>query len=320
MEYLASAVPTDPLSLSRLLNRLRFKHLELLATLGETQVLHQAAKRINVSQPAATKMLADIEYTFGFSLFERHARGLRPTPLGAQVVSFALSLQRLTDNFVEDLNNKHHGGHGHLVIGAIMGSAPDVLARAVTELKKKRPLLHLKILGETSDQISLMLSRGEVEIAVGRITTQDNVNQFNFTPLSNETMVLAVRKAHPLTRQKNLSLDQLVQWPWIMQPSTSPARQLLESELAKAHVNSPENFIECSSVFAILQLIQTTDSIAAVSESVVRDHVHAKLIKVLPLPIGEVLQSFGIMSRRGEALSEAAIDFSQCLEKAALFV
>ena len=86
MEYLASAVPTDPLSLSRLLNRLRFKHLELLATLGETQVLHQAAKRINVSQPAATKMLADIEYTFGFSLFERHARGLRPTPLGAQVL------------------------------------------------------------------------------------------------------------------------------------------------------------------------------------------------------------------------------------------
>ena len=67
----------------------------------------------------------------------------------------------------------------------------------------------------------------------------------------------------------------------------------------------------------MLQLIQGTDSVAAVSESVVRDHVRAGLIKVLPLRFGQMLRSFGILSRRGEALSEAAQDFAACLRDVA---
>ena len=58
-----------------------------MATLG------QAAERIAVSQPAATKLLADVEQAFGFALFERHARGMRPTPLGAEVIGYARQAQ-----------------------------------------------------------------------------------------------------------------------------------------------------------------------------------------------------------------------------------
>jgi DNA-binding transcriptional LysR family regulator len=129
--------------------------------------------------------------------------------------------------------------------------------------------------------------------------------------------VLAVRRGHPLLRQQGLDLPTLVPWPWVLQPPSSPSRQLFETELALVGVASPANVVECSSVFAVLQLIQGTDSVAAVSESVVRDHVRAGLIAVLPLRFGQVLRSFGVLSRRGEALSEAAQDFAGCLREVA---
>ncbi|MBC7731569.1 MAG: LysR family transcriptional regulator, partial [Bacteriovorax sp.] len=70
----------------RLVNRLRLKHWSLLSALGDSGTLNQAAISLNATQPSATKLLADIEQAFGFALFERHARGMRATPLGSEVV------------------------------------------------------------------------------------------------------------------------------------------------------------------------------------------------------------------------------------------
>jgi len=136
----------DPIQIApRLVNRLRLKHWALLAALADVHTLREAAARISVTQPGATKLLADIEAAFEFSLFERHPRGLRPTSLGEVVVAHARQSQASLARFIEGLEVKRRGGHGLLVIGVIMGAAPDLVARAVAELKRERPLLNVRI-------------------------------------------------------------------------------------------------------------------------------------------------------------------------------
>ena len=150
-----------------LVNRLKFKHLALLVALDDTRNLHQAAEAVNVAQPSASRMLGDIEEAFGFLLFERNARGMTPTPLGVVTLAYARrSLAELT-RFAEDLDVKRRGGHGQLTVGAIMGAAPDLLAMAVAALKTESPLLNVRILGETSDQVVQLLHRREVDLALG---------------------------------------------------------------------------------------------------------------------------------------------------------
>lgn len=122
----------------RLVNRLKLKHWALLSALADTPTLNQAAALIHVTQPSATKMLADIEQAFGFAIFERHARGMRPTPLGIEVVTYARHTQASLDRFLEDMEARRRGGHGHLVFGAIMGAAPDLVAAAVADIKRGR--------------------------------------------------------------------------------------------------------------------------------------------------------------------------------------
>ena len=127
---------------------------------------------------------------------------MQPTPLGTATLAYARrSLADLT-RFAADLESKRRGGHGQLTVGAIMGAAPDVLAMAVAELKSERPLLNVRILGETSDQVVQLLHRREVDLALGRLTTPLQHNDFDFEPLAREAMRLVVRAKHPLAGKR----------------------------------------------------------------------------------------------------------------------
>ncbi|TKC92452.1 LysR family transcriptional regulator [Trinickia terrae] len=301
-----------------LVNRLKFKHLALLVALDDMRNLHQAAEAINVAQPSASRMLGDIEEAFGFLLFERNSRGMQPTPLG--VVALAYARRSLADlqRFAEGLEVRRKGGHGQLAVAAIMGAAPDLLAMAIADLKAERPLLNVRILGETSDQVLQLLHRREVDLALGRFTNALQHNDFDFEPLARESLMLVVRSVHPLASgaaAPAASLADLLGWPWVVQPLASPARQLFEEELARAQLASPANLVECASIFATLQLLQNTDAVAMLPESVVRDYLRAKLLVALPIDIGESLEGFGLLVRKEEPLSEPAVRFVELLRQ-----
>lgn len=68
--------------LHRVLNRVRLRQLALLLALQEQGTRSAAAREMGMSQPAATKMLRELESALGYRLFERVARGLESTAAG----------------------------------------------------------------------------------------------------------------------------------------------------------------------------------------------------------------------------------------------
>ena len=302
-------------TLSHIIGRLRYRQLALLVALREHRNLHRAAAAVHLAQPSATKLVHDLEQLFGVPLFERLPRGMQPTELGAEVVAFAkrslVDLQR----FTEDLDNKRKGGYGQLMIGAIMGAAPDVVARATADLKKARPLLSIRLMGETSDEIVGLLLEGKIDLAVGRFSNPLQHNVIDYEVLGNEILYIVARASHPLVRVRRLQLAELGDCPWILQPLTSPARQIIEQEFGQAGMKTPANIVECTSVFATLQLLQTSDAVTMLPESVVRDHLQAGLLAQLPLTVGKSLPGFGILTKRGEPLCSTAIEFIESLRR-----
>src|SRR5205809_5255962 len=75
-----------------LIARLRFRHLELIRSLGATGSLHKTARALNLSQPAISKALAEIESSFGFHLFARSPAGVAVTSQGQAVLEGATLL------------------------------------------------------------------------------------------------------------------------------------------------------------------------------------------------------------------------------------
>lgn len=301
-----------------LFGRLRYKHLLMLVTLAGTRNLHRAAEALHMSQPATTRMLQDVEEAFGCVLFERQARGLQATALGEEVLDFARRALNGLDRCAEDLNARRAGGYGHLAIGAIMGALPDLVVRAIAESKARQPGLQLRILGDTSDQLTELLEQERIDVAIARFTQPADRGRFVFEPLGNEHLAVVVRTGHPLTGRITPDLAELVaDWPWILQPEASPARVALEAAFARRQLPPAADVIECGSVFAMLQLVQITDAILVLTEAVVRDHLRTGLMVSLDLEITEPLTPFGILLRTGQVPSAALEGFLGLLRQQA---
>lgn len=314
------SVRYTPESMPHILNRLRYKHLMMVALLGERGNLHQVAEVMNMSQPAASRMLQEIEQTFGHMLFDRTPRGVHPTAAGEMLIDFAQSALNRLDRCAESLHRYQLGDQGQLLLGAIMGAAPDLVAKAVVEIKRQRPMLQVRMLGETSDQLVELLGQSRIDIAIARYVTALEHNLFDFEALGNERMLAVVRAEHPLaqTIATPLKLDELLEsWSWILQPLKTPARQVLEKEFELAGLMTPRDIIECGSIFASLQLVQHSDAILVMSEAVLKESIALGRVVPLPLSLGQTLPPYGILTRKNELLTESAQHFCRILRQIA---
>jgi DNA-binding transcriptional LysR family regulator len=309
-------------SLPQLLGRLRFKHLALLVALDEHRNLHRAAAAVHMAQPSATKLVHDLERVFGFPLFDRLPTGMRPTEPGAVVLGFARRALVDLKRFANDLDGRRAGRYGHLVIGTMLGAAPDILSHALAEIKRRRPLLSVKMIGEASDAIVTQLVDGHTEIALGYFNGILPDSEVDIELLGTECLYVVARKHHPLCREPRLNLSELERAAWIFQPLTISGRQTLERDFRQAGMKTPANVVESNSISATLSLLSTSDAVTILPESVVRDHLRSNILVRLPVTIGENLVELGVLTRRDEPLSPAATEFtellryySKCIEK-----
>jgi DNA-binding transcriptional LysR family regulator len=296
------------ISLQSLATRLRFRHLVLIDALGRSRNMHIAAQQMNITQPAATKILHDVEEILDLPLFERLPREMRPTELGEQVIRFARETLNATGKFAEELDHLRRGGHGLLLIGATYGTA-HILSAAIMRLKEKRPLLSIRVLERTSDLLVAELEQKTIDVVIGRFTDETQHNIFDFRPIAATPMCIVVSPNHPLLGAGDLTLDQLMTWPWVVHPLGTPTRKLFEATLADHGLECPVNLVETTSIFATLSLLQGTDMVAILPVTAVADFVERQMLARLPIRFEREVEDYGILTRKHEVLSSAALDF-----------
>nr|WP_314581099.1 LysR family transcriptional regulator [uncultured Pseudomonas sp.] len=301
------------ISFSTVCNWLKFKHLVLIDTLARTRNMHAAALHMNLSQPAVSKMLREIERLLGFDLFERLPRNMPPTALGEHVVRYAQIALNDANKFVDQISSLREGGHGFLKVGAIFAATAVVLPDAIVQLKKRWPLLSIEIVEQTSDHLMEMLDDKKLDLAVARYTNENQQQVYDFQALAPEPFCMVVNSRHPLTELDEAPLQELGKWPWILYPVGTPIRARMEQAFAQAGIATPKNTIDTISMQTFLQVLQSGPMIAMLPASMAQPHLETGLLKVLNTPLKLAPQDYGILTRRGEPLLGAASEFAEIL-------
>lgn len=296
------------LTLQTLSTRLKFRHLVLLDALGRSHNMHVAAQQMNLTQPAATKILHDIEDIFGFPVFERLPRNMRPTDLGEFVIRFARETLRSTEKFAEELEHMKRGGYGTLLVGATYGIA-FLTCVSVMKIKERHPLLSVRVLERTSELLLDALKEKTVDVVIGRFRPEFQHYGFDFRGLAATEMCLVVSPAHPLLTKPDLSFAALLDWPWILHPRGTSARKLFEQTLADQGLRAPTNVVETTSIFATLQLLHGSEMIAILPISAANNYIHRGMVAQLPLHFERYVEDYGIITRKDEELTSATNEF-----------
>lgn len=303
------------LLIPQLLNRMRMRQVALILAIGEHGTLRKASSELGMTQPAATKMIQELESALGQRLFERVGRGQKLTPAGNSVLGYFRGMRGSIESMTRELAELQLGSSGRVSVGSIMAPSPNLLTQAIIALKKAYPLLSVDVTLDTSDRLFDMLREGLLDVAIGRIR-DEHWADYVFTPLENEALAVVAGTHHPLSGKKTVKFSALLDYPWILQPTGSPMREVLEQEFRMQQAPTPRGLIETSSILTTTNLIAETDMIGVLPLSIATSYAKHGLLKILPCLIQHKMEAFGAITRKDRPLSEAAQFFLSALHDA----
>ena len=150
-----STSPAERTATDYLLRRLRVRHLQLLAILDDSGSVRSAADELNLSQPAVSKMLAEVESAFGHRLFDRGRRGVVANTHGRAAVHRARVVLNELQGAAHELQGMRGGG-GLLRLGTL--SVTDIVPAAVVRLRQRLPGSRVQIReGRVQELIAALL-------------------------------------------------------------------------------------------------------------------------------------------------------------------
>ncbi|MBN3788710.1 LysR substrate-binding domain-containing protein [Burkholderia sp. Ac-20353] len=273
-------------------HRLRLRHLQVLLSLASTGNLSQSAAALATTQPALSKWLKELEEDVGLPLFERHARGLRPTAYGLALIEHARRIEAHLDVARDDMEALREGGSGLVTIGTSGVAAADTVPLAVSQLLKQMPRAEVRLTESTMIQLMPQLARGELDIVVGRSSPEHDDPQLQIERLYVEPIDFVARPDHPLAGKAALDWDDVLAYSWIMWPPGTPVRNAIEAALSAAGRTPPAHCVESNSSILNLTLLNNTDLLGVASHRAARRFAQLNAIRILPMQ----LEGYGSVS------------------------
>ena len=289
--------------------RLKLPLLRVADALDAHGSLLKAASALGVGQPALTRSLQELEEIVGARLFERHARGVRPTEAGVAVIRLArrvLAELRRTD---EELDAVGATQGGNLALGVLPVASVGVLPGALIRLKAAHPSIQVRMQqGRTEELLPLLASR-ELDLVVGRLYAPAVPDGFSREALWEEPISVLARFDHPVFETEGpVTADALARYDMVLPTVSQRVGQEIEhllSLLGLAH-GVP---LRSSSYGFIREMLLATDHVSVMPRLMMVGDLLRGALRVVPLPIPAPPRPAGLILPAGPPPSPAAAAF-----------
>jgi DNA-binding transcriptional LysR family regulator len=285
---------------------LKTRHLVLLVELGRHGSIMQAAQAANLTQPAASKLLGELEHALGVPLFERLPRGVEPTWYGKVLIRRAGASLAEMDAAYQEVMELMAGLRGRVAVGAILTASTTIVPDAVGELKRQHDQLNVSIEVDSSKCLVERLRAGELDIVLGRVIDPAMADELHFEPVTDEPHCLVVRAGHPLLAAGRLTMADLARQTWILPPGGSIMGDCIASLFLSHGLEAPADTVSTADIPVVTTLLMRSDMLAPMSVELVQPYLDSGMLAALPYALNLRMDVYGIVTRRHHRLSPAA--------------
>ncbi|MEX0283783.1 MAG: LysR family transcriptional regulator [Paracoccaceae bacterium] len=301
----------------RALTRLKLRQLRLLVAVGTHGNIQNAARSMGVSQPAATKMIQDLELDFEVKLFDRTNRGVVPTVFGETLIRHGKLIFAQISNAAQELDDLSEGNAGRVVVGTLLAASTSLLPTAIEILLAERPNVAIKISEGTNEVLMPGLLSGEIDMVVGRLPSHRHRNKIRQEKLFEDRILAIAGPDHPLAGKAGVSFAQTKPFGWILPPLETTLRRQVDQFFVGQQQYVPPVSIESVSYLTNRALLQSRDLIGLLPAEVVsHDIQNGHLVQInWEVPFGH--GPIGVSLRADDDLSPAGRAFKAALHAAA---
>ncbi|MCD7054440.1 pca operon transcription factor PcaQ [Escherichia fergusonii] len=285
--------------------RIRLRHLHTFVAVAQQGTLGRAAETLNLSQPALSKTLNELEQLTGTRLFDRGRLGAQLTPPGEQFLTHAVKVLDALNNAAQALNRKEGLNSDIVRIGALPTAALGILPAVLGQFHRQHKDTMLQVATMNNTMLLAGLKSGEIDIGIGRMSDPELMGGLNYELLFLESLKLVVRPNHPLL-QENVTLSRVMEWPVVVSPKGTVPRQNAETLLQSQGCKIPDGCIETLSASLSRQLTVDYDYVWFVPSGAVKEDLRQGSLVALPMPTQGAGEPIGILTRVDAQLSSGA--------------
>lgn len=279
---------------------LSMRELRAFLALVEEKNFTRAADRTNISQPAFSNIIRQLESSLGARLFERTTRNVTLTPEGRLFETSARQLIDDFDSMVGDFRDYARRRKGRVGIAALpsicAGWLPDILA----EYRRMYSGVDLTLKDAHSHQCLNLLRSRQVDIVIGSKTDQDTDLSGEF--FCSDKFHLICRKDHPLARLRAPTVNDLTKYAFVHLSHNTSVRHNLDVAFRPAQM---QTVLEVEHLATLARLVEAGLGISVVP-TLTLFHFQSPRLVVKPLALRGVRRTLQLVRRKNDPLSAAA--------------
>ena len=270
------ALPTalDPAAALQhaLISRLKLRQLSLLQAIDRHRTLGRVAAEMQLSQPAITKALHEVEDIFGSQLFDRTSRGLVPTAAGDAALHCARRWLAELEATSRVLTSLEAGRSGRIRLGLTQQVPKQLMSAVLTHLLDRSPRISVMVREGTTDELVAGLVARELDCAIGRSYDGDASGLVQEAIFEQEPcLVVGAKNVKRLSRVP-LDWAKLAQLDWILPPPNTPMRRTYNAIFVGAGVQPPLPILETTAIRTMeMVLRQEPNAITIFARDVLAD-------------------------------------------------
>lgn len=300
-----------------LLRRITMNEMRALLAIRSAGSLTRAAVALQVSQPALSQQLREIEGKLDQVLFIRHKRGMEPTPAGDVMLRLAQALGEDLRVAAQELALASREGARPLRVGSMALTSAGLLALALGRRAEQAQRDTTIVLEGPREVLLEHLRHRRIDLFIGRLPQDEDTSDLVSETLFLDAGVVIASSRHPLARRSKLSASQLQSWGWIMPAEDTTFYKQIAQSLRASGLSLPPPRIQSFSMLAIPAVVASSQLLGFLPSSMFGSGTLSAGLQRLPVAIDWSAAPVGILKRRDDPVSEPMEAFLQILRSVA---
>jgi DNA-binding transcriptional LysR family regulator len=289
------------------------RRLMRLAVLINQGSFRKAADELNVTQPALSQSIAQLELEVGVKLIERTPHGVEPTIYGEAMYAHAKAIDWELAQAWQRIRELTAGNKGALTVGAAIGAAIYMVAQAICRMQVSQAgISNTRVIEEPSTAALLrQLHDRSLDLVICQTLTEFELKGARSTPLFRSKRLACVRAGHPLGAAP--PLKDLLAYPFACPLEEMGLLSGIRNALSIIGLEMPKNNIVVGNSIAVgKEVVRNSDAFAIFSDlSVWRELQSGELVGT-PLP-EEADQWYNLVTRPEYVGTAATKSFLQAV-------
>ncbi|MFZ4835306.1 transcriptional regulator TdcA [Rouxiella sp. Mn2063] len=263
--------------------------------------IRAAARSLGQTQPSVTKTISELEKNFGVELLIRNNVGIELTKAGKVFHSHSRSILQGLTRSVSEMQNMAHNSAIEISFGFSSLVSFTCLPNIIKDFKQAYPDAKLAMQEAQLSSLLPGLREGRLDFAIGTVTADMPIKDFNITPLFEDKFAYLAAKDHPLSRCE--SLHALRNADWIL-PETDMGYYHELMGLFDSNDFNPRKLVRTDSVVTIYNLVTYAGFITVLSEFM-KKPLGSNALTIIPIKAKLPTASYAIVSYKNNQHSSS---------------